>query len=759
LVTGAPTAIFILLEVALGFSSAVRSTDFFIPDSLPGIYRTNPRFTETFFPASFGLTPLNFRLPKEKPPGSVRVFVLGESAALGMPEPGFGMAPQVEAQLRATYPGKKIEVYNLAVTAINSHVILKIARQAIYFHPDLLIVYMGNNEVVGPSGPGATIAGWMPPLFFIRAGLWARGTHTGQFIQRLAQSRRGLRNWGGMEMFSNMTVEPDDPRMERVYGNFSENLSDLLQLAKRAGVTTILSTVAVNVRDCAPFASHLPSAWNLAQIQEWQVVFDRAADIMSSPDKGKARPLLEQLLRRNPRHAGAHFLLAKIFDGEGALDEARKHYLQALELDGLRFRADARINDMIRKTADEYSGTVLLADAARELGSDMNSREPPAGRDLFFEHVHFNWEGNFRLSHLLAQVAGVGLFGETPRARPFLAVGECTEAMGYTTYGRYKMVSLMNTLTARPPFTKQLTFATDRAELEKVLAATESILATPGILSSIAASIEKIHLLQPSNSFLIFELEEINASLGNLTRALALNEKLLSLQPPSPVQLAHKAYLLTAAGRFEEAERVLLKSAQDNPYYTENYNLLVELWYQKGALEKARKYFENLARQMPGNRIVQLDYAEILHRSRDEPAAEQQRRRVLLMAPDEEAALAPCVQQLYQKGEIEAALQLMLNAYIYNPRNFTNNGRLAQVYADRGDLEQEVKYMKAIAESGPVNGNLYLDLADRYSKLKRPDEVLVALWKARERALDDDDQTMLSKIDEAIRTNSRISLP
>jgi hypothetical protein len=74
----APLVFFVLLEAGLRLAGVGRNTDFFIPDDQPGIYRTNPRFTELFFPASFGLKPLNYRLPKIKPAGSFRIFVLGE---------------------------------------------------------------------------------------------------------------------------------------------------------------------------------------------------------------------------------------------------------------------------------------------------------------------------------------------------------------------------------------------------------------------------------------------------------------------------------------------------------------------------------------------------------------------------------------------------------------------------------------------------------------------------------------------------------
>ena len=62
-----------------------------------------------------------------------------------------------------------------------------------------------------------------------------------------------------MQMFMNGRIGYDDPARLRAYANFKGNLEDILRTAHRAGVPVVLSTVAVNLKDCAPFASiHKP---------------------------------------------------------------------------------------------------------------------------------------------------------------------------------------------------------------------------------------------------------------------------------------------------------------------------------------------------------------------------------------------------------------------------------------------------------------------------------------------------------------------
>ena len=77
---------------------------------------------------------------------------------MGDPSQSFAPYRYLETLLREKYPDKKFEVINVAFTAINSHVILPIARECAAHEGDLWIIYMGNNEMVGPVG-AATVFG------------------------------------------------------------------------------------------------------------------------------------------------------------------------------------------------------------------------------------------------------------------------------------------------------------------------------------------------------------------------------------------------------------------------------------------------------------------------------------------------------------------------------------------------------------------------------------------------------------------------
>ncbi len=174
-----PVLFFGLVETGLRLGGYGYPTGFFLGPDADGKWTTNERFGWRFFPQSLSRDPDPCTL-SAKPAGTVRIFVLGESAAMGVPDPAFNVGRILAAMLREQYPGVQFEVVDGAMTAINSHVVRQIAGDCAARQPDLFVVYMGNNEVVGPYGPGTIFQKWSPSLGMIRASLWVKSTRVGE---------------------------------------------------------------------------------------------------------------------------------------------------------------------------------------------------------------------------------------------------------------------------------------------------------------------------------------------------------------------------------------------------------------------------------------------------------------------------------------------------------------------------------------------------------------------------------------------------
>ena len=755
LAVGLPLAFFGLLEGALRLAGFGTRPEFFIPDGdKPGYFCANPGFTELFLPAHFGIRPLNFRLKKHKSANSVRVFVLGESAAQGTPEPGFGFAAQLQAQLAAHYPGRNLEVFNLGITAINSHVVYEIARQLPDFEPDLFVVYMGNNEVIGPYGPGSAYLATMPPLWAIRASVWTRGTRTGQLLLRLLPQfgRGGARamEWRGMETFAQNTVRGDDPRLEKVYGNFERNLRDIVSLAAGAGVKTVLSTVVANLKDSSPFVSLHRASLTPAERTAWQAAFDAGVLAWNLEENERAQASLTAALRLDPQYADTHFLLGRLAEAGGDTAAARQHYLDALHWDALRFRPDPQLNDIIRRVAREAGPAVQLADAALVLGSDAASPAPLCGQEFLFEHVHFNWEGNARLTRLLAE-ACAGFIQGSPARTGWLSSSECAETLGYTEYGRLTMLGTIAELTGKPPFTNQLTFREYQIALQhEVGRIRPQVMSREGLLAA-EAQVARALGNNPQDPGLMIRLENIEFDLRNLDRALELVDQAMALQPRSAVLVTQKANLLQLFNRPNEAEELLLNSTRTDPYYFPAWQMLVGIWGKTGQAAKGKRTLEARLVKMPGNNYLRTAYATLLMRSGEAGPAEQEWRTILRGDASNVTALEQLVRICQQSGRATDAEALMLESANFQPRNPDNNSRLAQLYAAKGDTESMVRFLRALTESGPADASLNLELAQRLTDLNRESEALVYARRGQKAATAEGNPELRHAADELLQ--------
>ncbi|MCG8455644.1 MAG: hypothetical protein MI919_05130, partial [Holophagales bacterium] len=355
---------------------------------------TNPRFGWRFFPRSLARRPEMGEVVREPPPGSMRVVLLGGSAAMGIPEPAFGMARMLEVMLGEALPGHRIQVLNAAMTAINSHVVLTIAEDLLEQRPDALVVYLGNNEVVGPWGAGSVFGSHATPRPLIRAGIRLRALRVGQLLDaglgRAAGPGRPT-GWQGMAHFTEHRVAAADPELERVYAHFEANLTQLLRRARSAEVPVLVSTVGVDLFDTPPFAASPPEGLSAAEAEAFsRSIAAVARATVARAGAGARLDALAPASRLDRDHAEVAYLEGRARLEQGLVEEGRARLEQARDADTLRFRADTRIGEILRRVA--ASPGAILVDAERRL-KEASARGAP-GSDLFWEHVHLRPEGN-----------------------------------------------------------------------------------------------------------------------------------------------------------------------------------------------------------------------------------------------------------------------------------------------------------------------------------------------------------------------------
>ena len=756
LAVGLPLALFLALEGGLRLAGYGRAASFLIPDEKPGYFRTNPDFASLFLPGNFDLRPLTIRIAARKAPHTVRIVVLGESAAQGVPVPSFAFAPQLRAQLRSRYPGKEFEVIDTGIVAINSHVVYQIAREMARFEPDAFLVYMGNNEVVGPYGPGCAYLSEMPPLWFIRLSVFVRSTRTGQlmasFLGRIARHGKPPAEWGGMTMFVNNAVKGDDPRLEAVYKNFEANLRDIVRVAAGSGAKTLLCTVASNIRDSAPFLSLHREDLTQSDLASWGRAFNRGRIEWLLGEVDPARADLLQALRIDPQYADTSFILGSLELQSGTIEAARQYLIDAEHWDGLRFRPDPRINEIIRRVAGGSDASVSLLDAAVLMGSDPASSAPPAGRGLFFEHVHFDWDGNYLLARSLAEKSEDALLGAGKGRGPWLDSSGCAAAVAYTPHERLGVLQKISTIVQNPPFTNQLTYCEDEARLAHELALAKADVRDPEKLAQAKEVAAAASARDPRNAALAKIEEDVDDDLGDVGGALSQSRRAQELQPRNFALAADEAIKLSRLGRFDEAEKLLNQTAmsctpRDRAAMAPAF---ADFFTRTKRFEDGRRYLDGEIARRPGDQSLRLIRGRLARLSGDSAAAEREFRAILAADPGNQGALEELLGLLNASGQAAAAEKESLAATDLQPRNVANNLRAAIINDSHGDDAQSVRCLLAAERSGPVTSGVELWLARKLFTLGRPDEGLTHLAEARRISLVEGDPAVTESISQAI---------
>ena len=412
-------------------------------------------FAATFFPAGMVQTPRLYAIPAQKPAATYRIFVLGESAAMGDPDSAYGFSRYLEVMLRERFPVMKFEVVNTGSVAINSHVLLPIAEGLAGQHPDLFIIYSGYNEVVGPYGPGTVLTSAGMSIPFVRSSIYFHTTRIGQLVTRLGTQKR---DWRGMELFLDKQVPATSPLMAQAYANFERNLRDTIVVGQQAGARVIVATVATNLRDCAPFASQHKNGLKEEDLASWNELVQQGNNLEIAGSHADAVTKYVAALKIDDQYAELEFRIARSLWSVGEYKSAQEHFQRARDLDTLRFRADSHINEINRRVAASVPGATLVDAEAILSGA---SRDGITGSDFIYEHVHLTPEGNY----LLARAMFVEIAKQLPEgggaqgSREPLSQTDCERLLALTRYDRARMAAEMLNRLQKPPFTTQLNHA------------------------------------------------------------------------------------------------------------------------------------------------------------------------------------------------------------------------------------------------------------------------------------------------------------
>ena len=371
----------ILVEGILQLLPIGPADDLFIAEGKA--YRLNPHAARRFFPHQYARLALGQdRFARYKTDDTFRVFALGASTLLGFPNPAqTSFSNFLQAMLQDAYPDRRIEIINCGVTAINSFVLLDFIEEVVAHQPDLVLVYAGHNEFVGPYGASTPFVQMGTSRSFIRLQMLLQRSRIyyllGEALYRIGQWFKGDTEAPSFGVhLVQREIYLGDEAHRRTEVHYRENLLQILDVARAQGVPLALCTLVSNLEGFYPLRSQ-------------------------RPDGG-------------PRHAATQFERGLRLRDAGDVHEALAAFVRARDLDAIHLRACTPFNDIVREVAAAPGAWLIDIEAAFAAAAPGGL----VGDEWITEYLHPTVRGHHLLARttfaeILQRERELGLIGGT----------------------------------------------------------------------------------------------------------------------------------------------------------------------------------------------------------------------------------------------------------------------------------------------------------------------------------------------------------
>lgn len=722
-----PLILVFFLELGLHLTGYGVSSGFFIEKEINGqaVFTENNKFTWQFFPPHLARPSCHLTVPGAKKPGTMRLFVLGGSAAMGDPDFSFGFSRILEKMLQYQYPDTRFEVINVSITAINSHVVLPIIRDCEKLQPDLFILYLGNNEIIGPYGPSTVFSPFSSSLGFIRFQVFLNATRTGQLLKNIGRRFRrqsdDLPAWQGVDMFMENRLRMRDKRTEAAYDHFQKNLEDICEIGARSGTGMILSTIATNLKDCAPFGSLHRLGLPDKLLQEWQACYDAG---IHAESMGLLDDAVESYIKAagsDYEFADQHFRLARCYQALDQFDTALFHFTEARDLDALRFRADTRINELIRKcAADEKYRNMILIDAEKDFQNSSDHGLP--GSRLFYDHVHMNFKGNYLLARLIKDRIEKRLQLES--RNPELSETECAERLAFTMVDRHRIEREILGRMKSPAFANRLDNRELVEQLQMKLDGLKSEM-NPDAFTEAKASYQRAIELDNQDWVLHSNFGLLLLEAGDPAGAAEQFHFVLQRIPDDYLSYNNLGLAFVQLGKPERAVESYRHALRIKPEFLKAHFNLAEALERQHNFEEAIRHYREA--RLSGEKLagVYNRYGKWLADRSFYEKALNQFETALYLCPDLPEVRNNIGIILCNQMQLESAIAYFQQEIEHNPDFLPARNHLAGALSHLGRYEDAVSQLELLLEADPDNPNVQNNIGSVLLKMGQVEQAIV----------------------------------
>lgn len=351
-----PFVLLLMLETGLHIFGYGYNLRLFIEDDKNKEYWVmSPHASKRYFSDEENATIGTFEsFRKIKTPETFRIFVLGESTTLGYPYMyNASFHRWLFYRLMYTFPDKQFEIINLSLTAVNSYTVLGFAKEIVNYQPDAVLIYCGQNEYCGTLGVGSS-SRLGSNRFLIKSALFLRSFRSVQLlwnsISHIKHVFMGKQINTNETLMKRMAAKQEIPYNSTIYNRgirqFQENMEAVCKVLSNNKIPVFISNLVSNEKDLSPFIS---------------------------------------LKNDTSASAEFYFELAENSYKHNDFAKAKQQYIQAKDLDMLRFRAPEALNKIIRDLPKKFP-CVYLVDTKKIF--EDHSPHCIIGSETILEHVH-----------------------------------------------------------------------------------------------------------------------------------------------------------------------------------------------------------------------------------------------------------------------------------------------------------------------------------------------------------------------------------
>ncbi len=350
--------------------------------------------------------------PKEKKPGTFRIFSVGGSTAYGHP---WRDPVSFSGWLRLLLPkfdsSKKWEVINAGGISYASYREANLIAELSQYKPDLFLVYSGHNE-------------------FLEERTYRKTVNIPQWIRNLSATLDHTRTFSGLKLLmrkikpasteekangnskenKNGDIIGDKPKLEgevndilantigptsytrndtlkqQVLEHYQNSLERMAEIAHSVGAEIIFLTTPGNEKDCSPFKSEATEG--ISDIDKQKVIA-----LMNKP-----APTFEDIdsaVQLDPRNASLLYRAGKAAEAAGKFPEAKKYLNLSLDEDICPLRALSAMHEIVLTTAEKTETQAIDIKKLMEEKTAQKNGNNLLGEPDFVDHVHLSID-NYR---------------------------------------------------------------------------------------------------------------------------------------------------------------------------------------------------------------------------------------------------------------------------------------------------------------------------------------------------------------------------